>query len=113
MKPFWRNFTDNLAMVQFQHRMVAYALLALALVQALCAKAWAGKSRVKRRAFHLFGLVFMQACLGIMTLLLAVPLWAGLLHQAFAMFVLAEAVIYRESLSKARTDQSPYVAASA
>jgi heme a synthase len=113
LQPLWRNFTDNFAMVQLQHRMVAYGLLLLALIQALCAKAWAPKSKAKRRAFHLFGLVFMQAGLGIMTLLLAVPLWAGLLHQAFAMFVLAEMMIYRESLSLARTDQRAQAAASA
>lgn len=104
LEPFWRNFTDNIAMVQFQHRMVAYALLLLTLTQALYAMVWAPKSRAKRRAFHLFGLVFMQAGLGVVTLLLVVPLWAGLLHQAFAMFVLAEAVIYRESLSRPRTE---------
>jgi heme a synthase len=113
LEPFWRNFTDNIAMVQFQHRMVAYALLALALVQALYVKALAAKSRAKRRAFHLFGLVFTQACLGIMTLLLVVPLWAGLVHQAFAMFVLAEMVIYRQSLSRARTMPALQVVASA
>lgn len=113
LQPFWRNFTDNIAMVQFQHRMVAYVLLLLTLAQALCAMVWARKSRAMRRAFHLFGLVLMQACLGIVTLLLVVPLWAGLLHQAFAMFVLAEAVIYRESLSRPRTDSLAQPAASA
>jgi cytochrome c oxidase assembly protein subunit 15 len=107
LQPLWRNLTDNLAMVQFQHRFVAYALLALALAQALFAKRVAPQSRVKRRAFHLFGLIFTQAGLGIVTLLLVVPLWAGLLHQAFAMVVLAEAVIYRESLSRAKTLPSP------
>jgi cytochrome c oxidase assembly protein subunit 15 len=104
MSPIWRNFTDNIAMVQFQHRMVGYTLLGVTLVQALCVMAWAPKSRAKRRAFHLFGIVFFQACLGIMTLLLVVPIWAGLVHQAFAMFVLAEMVIYRESVSRSRTE---------
>lgn len=113
LEPFWRNFTDNIAMVQFQHRMGGYTLLALTLIQALCVAAWAPKSRAKRRAFHLFGIVFAQACLGIVTLLLAVPIWAGLLHQAFAMFVLAEMVIYRESLSRARSEPALQVVARA
>ncbi|HEY5225968.1 MAG TPA: COX15/CtaA family protein, partial [Methylovirgula sp.] len=113
MEPFWRNFTDNIAMVQFQHRMGGYTLLALTLLQALCVAAWAPKSRAKRRAFHLFGIVFVQACLGIVTLLLVVPLWAGLIHQAFAMFVLAKMVIYRESLSRARSQPTLQVVASA
>jgi cytochrome c oxidase assembly protein subunit 15 len=113
LQPFWSNLTDNIALVQFQHRMVAYALLLLTLTQALCARAWAPKSKTKRRAFHLFGLVVTQACLGILTLLLVVPLWSGLLHQGFAMFVLAEMVIYREALSRARTDRSVQAIASA
>jgi cytochrome c oxidase assembly protein subunit 15 len=32
--------------------------------------------------------------LGIVTLLLAVPLWAGLAHQVFAMAVLGMAVVH-------------------
>ncbi len=105
LEPWWRNFTDNLAMVQFQHRMVGYALLLLTLAQALCAMAWAPGTKAMRRALHLFGAVLVQAGLGVVTLLLAVPIWAGLLHQAFAMLVLVSAVIYRESLSRARTEK--------
>jgi heme a synthase len=35
-----------------------------------------------------------QMVLGIATLLLVVPLWAGLAHQVFAMAVLAMAVVH-------------------
>ncbi len=113
LHPFWRNFTDNVATVQFQHRMVAYTLLLLTLIQALCAIVWAPKSKAMRRAIHLFGVVLVQACLGIVTLLLVVPLWAGLLHQAFAMLILVSAVIYRESLSRSRTETLAQMPASA
>ena len=37
--------------------------------------------------------------IGITTLLLVVPLWAALLHQAFAMIVLGTAVLHRRRLS--------------
>ena len=113
LQPFWHNFTDNLATVQFQHRIVGYLLLALVIAQAVCAKVWAPKSRPMKRAFHLFGLVFIQLCLGIVTLLLVVPLWAGLLHQAFAMFVLATAVVNREMLSRARMSEAQAAVVSA
>jgi cytochrome c oxidase assembly protein subunit 15 len=66
---------------------------------------WAPGTKAMRRALHLFGAVVAQACLGVVTLLLAVPIWAGLLHQAFAMLVLVSAVVYRESLSRTRTDK--------
>lgn len=102
LKPVWRNFLDNMLLVQFQHRMVAYALLALVLFQACYAWRVAAGSRAMRRAYALAGLAIAQAAIGIVTLVLAVPLWAGLLHQAFAMVVLGMAVAHAQALSKAR-----------
>ncbi len=101
LSPLWRNFLDNILLVQFQHRMIAYALLALALAQALYVSRVATGSRAVRRAWAVAGLVAMQAAIGIATLVLAVPLWAGLLHQAFAMIVLGMAVAHAQALSKA------------
>jgi heme a synthase len=102
LSPLWRNFLDNILLVQLQHRLIAYALLALALAQALYASRVAAGSRAVRRAWAVGGLVAMQASIGIATLVLVVPLWAGLLHQAFAMLVLGMAVAHAQALSKAR-----------
>jgi heme a synthase len=102
LSPLWRNFLDNILLVQFQHRMIAYALLVLALAQAHYVSRTAVGSRAVRRAWALAGLVAMQASIGIATLVLAVPLWAGLLHQAFAMIVLGMAVAHAQALSQAR-----------
>jgi cytochrome c oxidase assembly protein subunit 15 len=81
--------------------MVAYALLVVALAQALYVSRAAAGSRAVRRAWALAGVVAMQASIGIATLVLAVPLWAGLLHQAFAMIVLGMAVAHAQALSQA------------
>ncbi|WP_020175870.1 COX15/CtaA family protein [Methyloferula stellata] len=97
LTPLWRNLTDNVALVQLDHRLVAYTLLALVAIQAVAVARYGGKLAL--RGFTLFALVVVQAALGIATLLLAVPLWAGLLHQAFAMLVLGKAVVYRQALS--------------
>jgi cytochrome c oxidase assembly protein subunit 15 len=102
LTPPWRNFLDNILLVQFQHRMTAYVLLGLALAQALYAAGVAGRSRAARRAFAVAGLVAGQAAIGIVTLVLVVPLWAGLLHQAFAMVVLAMATVHAQALSQGR-----------
>jgi cytochrome c oxidase assembly protein subunit 15 len=102
LSPLWRNFLDNILLVQFQHRMIAYALLALALAQALYASRAAVGGRAVRRTWAVAGLVAIQASIGIATLVLVVPLWAGLLHQAFAMIVLGMAVAHAQALSKAR-----------
>ncbi len=87
--PWWMNFLDNVTTVQFDHRMAAYALLALALLNALFAR----HAGAMRRGWTIVLLVLAQAGLGIATLLLVVPLWAALLHQAFAMLVLGMVVV--------------------
>jgi heme a synthase len=102
LAPLWRNFLDNILVVQFQHRMIAYALLALTLVQALYVRRVVRKSRARRRAIAIAALAIAQIAIGIVTLVLVVPLWAGLLHQAFAMIVLGMAVVHAQELSQAR-----------
>jgi heme a synthase len=102
LTPLWRNFLDNMLLVQFQHRIVAYALLALSLAQVFYTSRVAPGSRAQQRAIAVAGLAAIQAAIGIVTLLLAVPLWAGLLHQAFAMIVLGMAVAHGQALSQAR-----------
>jgi cytochrome c oxidase assembly protein subunit 15 len=42
-----------------------------------------------------------QAAIGIVTLLLVVPLWAGILHQAFAIVVLGMVVVHARRMSDA------------
>jgi cytochrome c oxidase assembly protein subunit 15 len=92
--PFWENFVDNVALVQFNHRLGAYLLLALALWHAFAMRRAAPGSGPARRATALAGLTLAQGALGIATLLLVVPLWAGLAHQALAFLVLAMAVVH-------------------
>jgi heme a synthase len=102
LSPLWQNFLDNILLVQFQHRIIAYAVSVLALAQALYTSQAAAGSRAVRRAWAVWGLVAMQISIGIATLVLVVPLWAGLLHQAFAMIVLGMAVVHAQALSQAR-----------
>ena len=47
-----------------------------------------------KRASAITGLVLAQSALGIVTLLLVVPLWAGLSHQALGFAVLAMGVVH-------------------
>ena len=101
LTPFWRNLVDNLATVQFQHRMTAYLLLAVAIVQAVVTRRSEPNTAAARRSIAFAGLVAAQATIGIVTLLLVVPIWAGLLHQLFAMVVLAMAVVHRQRLGVA------------
>ena len=99
LDPWWLNFLENITLIQFQHRLAAYALLALALWHMARARRLAPGSKAARRATALAGLVGTQAVIGVVTLMLVVPIWAGLLHQAFAMVVLAMAAVHARRLS--------------
>lgn len=89
LTPWWSNWFDNMLTVQFDHRIGAYAVFILVLINAL----FAGRTGVARRGWALLTVVVVQIGLGIATLLLVVPLWGALLHQAFAMVVLSMAVV--------------------
>ncbi len=91
-QPWGRNFLDNHLMVQFNHRIGAYILLLAALWHAWDAARSAPRTQFARNAIHLAGLILLQAIMGVVTLLMQVPLWAGLLHQAMAALVFAYAV---------------------
>jgi cytochrome c oxidase assembly protein subunit 15 len=94
VKPWIENFVDNVVLVQFNHRLVAYAIVAFAVWHAWTVRRQAPASRTASRATGMAGLMLAQMTLGIVTLLLAVPLSAGLAHQVFAMAVLAMAVVH-------------------
>lgn len=102
MEPGWRNFFENHATVQFQHRMGAYLLLAYALWHAWTARGVAPGSKAAKRAFAIVGLVLTQAAIGVATLLSVngeIPLGWGLLHQGFAIVVLGMATAHWRALA--------------
>jgi cytochrome c oxidase assembly protein subunit 15 len=92
--PLIENFVDNPALVQFNHRLIALVLIVVALWHAFAAWRAAPGSAVARRAGALAALCLAQAALGVLTLVLVVPLWAGLAHQLLAMAVLALAAVH-------------------
>jgi cytochrome c oxidase assembly protein subunit 15 len=102
-EPWWRNLFDNTLTVQFEHRMVAYTLFALAMVHAIDAvRSRAGAAA--NGALWLAAAVTLQAVLGILTLLNQVPIALGLAHQAAAMTVLTLAIFQAERLAVRQPD---------
>jgi cytochrome c oxidase assembly protein subunit 15 len=93
MRPLWKNFFENVMMVQFMHRMIAYALLAAALVHTLDLLR-TGPFAPAAGAAVIFALVMGQAMLGVVTLLWMAPLWLSLLHQAGAVVVLVAVTVH-------------------
>jgi heme a synthase len=98
VSPLIENFFDNTALVQFNHRMTAYLLLAAVLYHAWHVSKSMPQTGAGKRARANAWLVGMQAIIGITTLLYAVPLWLGLLHQAFAFIVLGMVATHRAAL---------------
>jgi cytochrome c oxidase assembly protein subunit 15 len=91
--PAWRNFFWNMATVQFDHRMIAYAL---AIVVPLLAWTLHRRADLPTRARigsrWLLAMIIVQIALGISTLLLVVPVPLAALHQAGAVLVFAFAL---------------------
>jgi cytochrome c oxidase assembly protein subunit 15 len=84
MQPAWRNFFDNAMTVQFDHRLIAYAIAIVVAAHAYIVRNGA--------AGVLFAAVLLQIVFGIWTLLAQVPLALGLIHQGGALLVLAAAL---------------------
>jgi cytochrome c oxidase assembly protein subunit 15 len=95
--PAWRNVFENALTVQFAHRMTAYALWIGALWHAVMLTRRAGH-QVAMGAIALAAGVTVQACLGILTLVLQVPPLLALFHQAMAILVLGLAVVNAQRL---------------
>jgi heme a synthase len=106
-EPWWRNLFDNTLTVQFEHRMTAYTLFALAALHAVDAVRSRAASATVNGALALVAAIALQATLGILTLLYQVPIALGLAHQAVAILVLTLAVLQVERLAVRRPQLGP------
>ncbi len=89
----WAIFAHDHAAVQLHHRLIAYLLFAAAWAFVLHVWRSDEAARLRRPALLLAGLVTAQAALGIATLMAAVPLTLGILHQGGAVVVLGAATV--------------------
>jgi heme a synthase len=109
--PAWRNLFENTLTVQFNHRMVAYAIFVLAWLHAIDCIATLRRGAVVGHALALALIVTLQATLGVLTLLHVVPLGLALAHQAVAILALALAVVHAERVVVRHDSASAVVAA--
>ena len=98
--PLWRNFFENTLTVQFDHRMMAYTVLIVALLHAADALGTTARGPVAIGALVLALAVALQAALGILTLLHQVPIALGLAHQGMALVVLTIASLRAARLAR-------------
>ena len=93
-QPWWRNFFENALTVQFNHRMLAYAIVVLAILHLVDVARTAREGLTG--ALLLAAGITLQAALGIVALLHQTPLELALSHQAMAVVALAIAVVHAE-----------------
>jgi cytochrome c oxidase assembly protein subunit 15 len=92
--PWYLNLFENPLTVQFDHRMLGYAVVIATILQS-------GWLTLRREApelitsgFILMCLALLQATIGVWTLLLSVPIWLGLAHQAGAVMLFVAALFH-------------------
>lgn len=86
--PWWSNFFENPALVQFIHRLVGYLVLAFAVV--VWRRSRSCGNRKTKAAFNmLLAMVLLQVVLGITTVMLAAQMHVALTHQFGAILLWA------------------------
>ncbi len=99
-EPWWLNFGDNVTLVQFQHRIAAYLVAALAVAcVVLAGRRGAGKST----AGVLGSVTVAQVLLGVLTLLAGAdgeqPILLGAAHQFGALILLGAGIAHWHALA--------------
>lgn len=97
MQPFLRNLTENVAAVQFDHRLLATITAILVLMAGALALRARPHAGVRRAVMAAFALVGLQYALGVATLLYVVPVGLATAHQAVAVLLLTAVLVVRHT----------------
>lgn len=92
LHPFIRNLTENIAAVQFDHRVLATLTAILALITVATGLRQVAAGPLRAALLALGAAVMGQYALGVSTLLWVVPVSLGTAHQAMAVLVLTAAL---------------------
>ena len=103
LDPWYLNFFNNMATVQFDHRLGAWLLALLVPWFWLQARREALTPRANLAIKLLLGVLALQIALGIATLLLAVPIALAAAHQGGAVLLLTAALLVNHALRSGPT----------
>ncbi len=93
LEPFARNLTENLAAVQFDHRLLATLTVLVAIATLAVGFATRPPPVARHALVALSGAALVQYLLGVATLLLVVPVALAAMHQAVAALLLTAAIV--------------------
>ncbi len=98
MSPLWINWFENPISVQFNHRISAYLLTLIIVLQWLVARASRAEQPHKTRTSLILLITLVQVIVGITTIVLEVPLFWALAHQGIAIILLASVIAHWRGL---------------
>ena len=101
LDPWWLNFFENMATVQFDHRILAITTFLLIIVYWYRMPRSDLPARVAKGVNALLHTAILQVALGIATLLLVVPIALAAAHQAISMILFTVALYLCHGLRRA------------
>lgn len=96
--PFYLNLFENIALVQFNHRHFAIFVLMLATTILFIAHKSNFSKAIRTISIAVVSIISVQILVGINTLLLAVPIYLGSLHQMVALVAISVTVFLNYAL---------------
>lgn len=100
LAPFWRNWFENPAAAQFDHRLLAEGSWLLIAGLWLWSLRIGLAARARAAMNALAAMASLQLALGIATLVLVVPLAVAVLHQTGAILLVTAALVARHALRR-------------
>jgi cytochrome c oxidase assembly protein subunit 15 len=113
LSPWWRNWFENVAAVQFNHRLLAETTFTATVLLWLWSRRLVLAPRGRIAVNFLLAAVCLQLALGISTLLLVVPIPLGVAHQAGALLLFTAALVAHRALRPAAAPVAARAAAAA
>ena len=100
LSPWWLNLFENIAAVQFNHRLLATLSLGLAVACAWAAYKVVLIAKLKRLFYISLMIICLQYLLGVLTLIHIVPISLAAIHQAMAVIGLTSCVLLARALAQ-------------
>ena len=107
IEPLWRNFFENVPLVQLDHRLLAMLTALVVVLLWAAALRWLGPAPARIALHAAAGAVLGQFVLGIVTLLTFVPVPLGAAHQVGAMAVFTAILVALRLLYPVRSTLPP------
>jgi len=102
--PLWRNFFENVATVQFEHRLLATLAFSSVILLWVAARRYSLPAAVTTGLHLMLAAAVLQVSLGISTLLLHVPVALAAAHQAGALLLFTIALYTQQRMSHSAAD---------